>query len=293
MKKSKKVYRLIFITYNMRKISCILISLILSIILFAGCSVNNNYSITILGSSNQSEFQDWDKGPFDDPTAKKAVEFDFGNVAVVGSYVETEKRFSEFYNTHTYKDENNHFFTLTEDGKLSSYFFGNNPNKGENKQVYTEAQCIEIASDFISNITDPSQYTVTAEYNATRGMYTVSFDKYVDGFKCSDQAEIKVEEDGYIYSFSSTMLGRIPSNARTSFNRKNVEKNIIAKLDKEYSKSKDSYDEVSYENFNYTLTMNENGKYALICYLDVNCIEYYEEVKEIFPERIKLLIQQT
>lgn len=291
MKKSKKVYRLIFITYNMRKISCILISLILSIILFAGCSVNNNYSITILGSSNQSEFQDWDKGPFDDPTAKKAVEFDFGNVAVVGSYVETEKRFSEFYNTHTYKDKRNRQFTLTEDGKLSSYFFGNNPNKVENKQVYTESQCIEIASDFISNITDPSQYTVTAEYNATRGMYTVSFNKYVNGFKCSDQAEIKVEEDGYIYSFSSTMLGRIPANARTSFNRKNVEKNIIAKLDEEYSKV--SYDKVTYENFNYELTIDENGKYALICYLDVSYKENYGDCYSLLSERIRLLIQQA
>ena len=284
----------------MRKMIYIILSLVLPITVLSGCSVNNNYSIkicrysdSISGSSNQSEFQDWNKGPFDDPTAKKAVELDFGNVAVVGSYVETEKRFSEFYNTHTYKDENNHLFTLTEDGKLSSYFFGNNPNKVDNGKIYTKSECIEIARSFISEIVDPSQYTVTAEYNAILGMYEISFDKYVDGFKCSDQAEIMIEQTGYIYSFSSTMLGRIPANAKTSFNRKTVEKKIIEKLDKEYSKSKDSYDEVSYENFNYNLTMDENGKYALICYLDVNCIDIQGENKIVRGERMRLLIQHA
>lgn len=284
----------------MRKMIYIILSLVLPITVLSGCSVNNNYSIkicrysdSISESSNQSEFQDWNKGPFDDPTAKKAVELDFGNVAVVGSYVETEKRFSEFYNTHTYKDENNHLFTLTEDGKLSSYFFGNNPNKVDNGKIYTKSECIEIARSFISEIVDPSQYTVTAEYNALLGMYRVSFDKYVDGFKCSDQAEIMIEQTGYIYSFSSTMLGKIPANAKTNFNRKAVEKKIIEKLDKEYSESKDSYDEVSYENFNYNLTMDENGKYALICYLDVDCIDIQGENKIVRGERMRLLIQHA
>ena len=105
-----------------------------------------------------------------------------------------------------------------------------------------------------------------------------------------DLAE-KVEEDGYIYSFSSTMLGRIPANARTSFNRKNVEKNIIAKLDEEYSKG--PYDEVTYENFNYELTIDENGKYALICYLDVSYKENYGDCYSLLSERISLLIQQA
>ena len=87
------------------------------------------------------------------------------------------------------------------------------------------------------------------------------------------------------------MLGRIPANARTSFNRKNVEKNIIAKLDEEYSKG--SYDEVTYENFNYELTIDENGKYALICYLDVNYKENYGDCYSLLSERIRLLIQQA
>ena len=282
----------------MRKIIYIILLLVLPITVLSGCSKYNNYSIklcgysdSILENSQLQEFQDWSKGSFEDSTAEKTVELKLLDDTVAGSYVDTEKRFSEFYNTHTYKDKRNRQFTLTEDGKLSSYFFGNNPNKGDNGKIYTKSECIEIAKDFISEIVDPSQYTVTAEYNAMLGMYTVSFNKYVKGFKCSDQAKIKVEEDGYIYSFSSTMLGRIPANARTSFNRKNVEKNIIAKLDEEYSKG--PYDEVTYENFNYELTIDENGKYALICYLDVNYKENYGDCYSLLSKRIRLLIQQA
>ena len=180
---------------------------------------------------------------------------------------------------------------MTEDGKLSSYFFGTNSSKGESEQTYNEQQCIDMASDFIADITDVSQYTITAEFDQNRGMYTISFVKYADGFRCSDRADIMIEETGYIYSFSSTMLGRVPSDAVTNFDRDDVQSQIIAKLDQEYSDAKQSYDKVTYD-IDYELTVDDKGEYALLCIVDVNCIRSYDGYDTTISERILLLVQQ-
>lgn len=249
------------------------------------------YSDSIPGISHELEYQDWSKNAFIDQEAQKSVSFTIDNIAVTGSYVETEKRFSEFYNTHKYKDENSRYFSLTEDGKLCTYFFGNNSSDNKNKQIYTEAECINIASEFISNITDVSQYTVTAVFNDSRKMYTVSFVKYADGFRCSDRADIMIDETGYIYSFSSAMLGRISSTATTKFDSKKVQEQVISSLDNEYSKAKQSYDKVVYEDFDYELTVDGNGEYALICSVKVACTNSYGEYEAIDSELIQLLIR--
>lgn len=289
----------------MKKISCIILSLMLLVTVFMGCEKRDEqpegnmltiricgYSDSIPENPHELEFQDWSGDRFVDSKVKKEVTVTVDDAAVTGSYVESDKNFSEFYVTHSYTDEKNRHFSLTDDGKLSHYFFGNNPSKAENEPVYTEQQCIDIASDFIADITDVSQYTVTAEFDQDRGMYTVSFVKYADGFRCSDCADIMIEETGYIYSFSSTMLGRVPSDATTSFDRDDVQSQIISKLDQEYSKAKQSYDKVSYESFDYALTVDDNGEYALVCAVDVNCTRSYDSYEFVVAERILLLIQQ-
>ena len=280
----------------MRKISCIIILLVLLGTLF-GCTKKDELSIRVCGYSDsipenphKLEYQDWSKDAFVDSEAEKNVAFSVGNIEVTGNYVETEKRFSEFYETHKYKDKNNHYFSLTDDGKLCSYFFGSNSSE-DNERTYTESECIDIASTFVSNITDVAQYTVTTTYDESRKMYTVSFVKYADGFRCSDRADIMIEETGYIYSFSSTMLGRISSNATTNFDREIIQEQVISKLEAEYNSAKKAYDDVTYENFDYELTIDEDGEYALICLIDVKCIRTHDDYDEIASERIMLLIQ--
>ena len=249
------------------------------------------YSDSVSGIAHELEYKDWSQDAFIDSDAEKSVSFMIENLAIAGNYVETEKRFSEFYKTHKYKDENNRYFSLTEDGKLCTYFFGNSSSNNENKETYTEDECIHIASDFVSNITDVSEYTITAVFDESRKMYTVSFEKYVDGFKCSDRADIMIDETGYIYSFSSTLLGRIPSTATTKFDSKTVQEQIVSKLDNEYSKVNQSYDKIEYKNFDYELTVDGNGEYALICSVKVACINSYDEYETIDSELVQLLIQ--
>ncbi len=249
------------------------------------------YSDSVSGISHELEYKDWSQDAFIDSDAEKSVSFMIENLAIAGNYVETEKRFSEFYKTHKYKDENNRYFSLTDDGKLSTYFFGNDSSNNNNKQLHTKAECIDIASKFVSNFTDVSEYTTTALFNESRKMYTVSFEKYVDGFKCSDRADIMIDETGYIYSFSSTLLGRIPSTATTKFDSKTVQEQIVSKLDNEYSKVNQSYDKIEYKNFDYELTVDGNGEYALICSVKVAFIKSYGEYEMINSELVQLLIQ--
>ena len=282
----------------MKKVSCILLTLMLLVASFAGCTKKDGLSIKICGYSDsipenphKLEYKDWGKDSFVDSAAAECVELKIGNIEVIGTYVETEKRFSEFYNTHTYKDELNRYFSLTEDGKLCIYFFGNNPSQEEEKDACTESECIEISNKFVSDITDISAYTVSAAFDENRKMYTISYTKYVDGFICSDRADVRIDETGYIYSFSSTMLGRIHSDTATDFDRDIIQEQIISKLDNEYRNAKKFYDKVSYENFYYELTIGDDGKYALICSVDVNCIRSYDDCDAISPERILFIIQ--
>ena len=272
----------------------------LLVIAFAGCNRSQGnaltiricgYSDSISAISHELEFSDWSQDRYNDSKAEKEVTVTVGNENVTGSYVESEKRLCEFYVTHHYTDEKDRSFSLTEDGKLSRYFFGTNSSKGESEQTYNEQQCIDMASDFIADITDVSQYTITAEFDQDRGMYTISFAKYADGFKCSDCAEIMIEETGYIYSFSSTMLGRVPADAVTDFDKEDVKNQIISKLDEEYSQARQSYDKVTYD-IDYELTVDDKGEYALLCIVDVDCVDSYDGYDTTISERILLLVQQ-
>lgn len=282
----------------MRKASYMIVSLLILATLLIGCTQNGNRLIRVCGYSgsipenpHKLEYRAWSKDTFIDSDAKKKVTVEVGNIHTTGEYVKTEHRFSEFYNTHTYKDDNDCYFSITDDGKLSNYFSGDSSSVESGTRTYTESECLAIARAFLSEITNVSKYTVTTAFQEARRMYTFSFNQYVNGFKCSDQAEIMVEETGHIYSFSSTMLGRIPIDAVTDFNREDIRTQIIAKLDKEYAKAKAVYDAVSYDDFSYELTIDARGQYALICTIDVSCIHSHGGYNDIVSERIRLLIQ--
>ena len=84
----------------MKKINCIILSLMLLVTAFVGCDrpEENALTIQICGYSDsipenphELEFQDWSEDRFDDSKAKKEVTLTVGNEKVTGSYVESEK----------------------------------------------------------------------------------------------------------------------------------------------------------------------------------------------------------
>ena len=285
----------------MKKVLSILILTVLLVASFSSCAQKKELSIKVCGYSDsipenphKLEFTDWNGGYFVDTKAKDKVTITVNGSKILGSYVKSNKRFFEFYNTHQYEDENNCIFSITDDGKLSTYFFRSSSlyEKYENtNEIYSEAECANIASLFLSEIVDVSQYTVTTTYDENMNMYIIRFKKYVDGFECADQAEIWVESNGHIYSYSSFALGQVPSNAKSEFDMEIIQPMVVSKLDSEYAKAKSVYDSVSYKDFIYKLTVNDKGQYALICTVDVDCINYYTEYEEVRGEKIQFIIQ--
>ena len=98
----------------MRKISCIILSLMLLVTAFVGCNRSKGdaltiricgYSDSISEISHELEFKDWSEDWYEDPKAKKEVTLTVDGENVTGVYVESEKRLSEFYVTHSYTDE--------------------------------------------------------------------------------------------------------------------------------------------------------------------------------------------
>lgn len=266
--------------------------------LLAGCVREANPSIQVCGFSDSIsenphtlEYSEWSKGFFQKENVEKNVTLSIGNKTITGEYVKSERRVAEFYDTHRYKDNNGYEFALTDDGTLSWYFYGSSSSDQSDGKRYTEAECRDIACAYLSEITDISDYTVTVSFDEGPRLYRVAFRKYAGGFQCADLADISVEESGHIYSFSSTLLGRMPKDAAPDFDREDIQKQLTERLDKEYEKAKERYDKVVYDNFQYELTMDEQGQYALVVAVDVDCIQYRGEYTTKQSERIRFLVR--
>ncbi len=267
--------------------------------LLTGCAQDTGYSIKICGFSDsvpgvshRLEYKKWSNDSFIDANAKKEITVSLDGTLTEAEYIGTEKRFYDFYNTHEYKDSNGHHLAMTEDGQLCMYFWGSSNQDVTGETLLTEAECVEIARSFMNDIVDVADYTVQSEFDPKLKVYTISFSKDVGGFRCADQAEIRVEENGHIYSFSSTMLGQIPTDSVVEFNLAEIESEITAMLDDKYGSVKASYDRVSYSEVAYTLTIDENGEFALVGAIDVKCINEYGEHDEVVFDRIQFMIQQ-
>lgn len=279
----------------MKNTKIFVLILLVTVTLLSGCSKQKGYSVKVCGFSDSipevkhsMEYKEWSNGAFFDKKTEKNIDIAIEGNVVKAEYVDSEKKFYDYYNTHRYKDLNGNYLEVTDDGRLCSYFFGSHTNTDK---IYTEAECIDIAREFLNDIVCSDDYIINTEFDANRNLYLISFTKNADGFLCADRADFAVEQNGNIYSFSSSMLGKIPKNTVTGFDTKSLEAQVISKLDKEYSEAKKIYDLVSYDNINYTLTINEDNEFALVCSVDVYCKKNLGDYETVLSERIQLLIQ--
>ena len=272
--------------------------LLLVALALSACLDKEGYSIKLCafsdggssGVSHEIEYPLWNGGYYEDPTAEKRLVSRIGNLNIDAEYVNSVINTYEYYATHRYRDENKSYYVIADDGKLCNYFC----RKGEisdTDRIYTEEECIAIAREFLNTIVDSSAYTVRAAHDEEHGFYSVSFLKKINGFRCADSAYIRVLENGRIYTFHSFMLGEIPNDAVFEFDTAEIEKQIAANLDEKYEKVKEKYDTISYEDFEYVLTRTEDGEYALVCYVDIELIDHYEENDVVISERLTFFIR--
>lgn len=280
----------------MKKYILVTLSILILMMSLSGCSTNEakeKYSIQLCGFSdsipeavNKLEYNAWVKTDFFDESAEPNIEMKIGNFSFKGDYESSCRRGYDYYDTHTYFAEDYSSVYIAEDGQLCGFSYGPDvlnhlAEFEETDEIYTEAECRDIAYTFFRNTLglDTADYTISMKHDENGRRYTFLFIKYVDGFSSADEVRIRVaEKNGLLYGFSALMLDRMPLDAQVNFDLEEIERQITKRLDEKYAEAKEIYDKVEYD-FNtdkYTLTMDENGAYMLVCSVTIHCITVHE-----------------
>lgn len=279
----------------MKKI--IFIFVLLSLSLISGCTKEKKlsiklcgYSHSIPGKTQKMEFDLWSIGMYVEKNEKKNVTFETNLGTIDGEYLYSWIRMYEYFVTKVYKTSNNDEFMITEEGNICYYNWGSD-YLISTKQI-TKEECVEIANTFLSKFVNVNDYSQNIQpYNSIDG-YEISYYKYINGIKSADQARIIIDKNGNLYSFYSTLLGMIPKNTSINFDIDEIHDLVVERLDKEYKDIKLKFDEIRYDEFNYTLTLIDKNIYAIVCTVNVKCVDVFENNTEsTIGEKLQFIIE--
>lgn len=262
----------------MKQYFIFLISTIMLISIFSGCSQNKISDILIFGFSDsvpeiklQLEYPKWSKDAYQDLNQAKTISIEYEGITTEGKYFQTDIASGAYELHHTYYDANNQSFKLDEKGNLITYFFKNTDVSSQKKP---KEECEKIAYNTISKLSNVSleNYRMTTEYNDSGKFYEINFKKYINNISTEDRATIIVYETGKIMAFHLNMFGKIPSENIPNIDLPKIESDIIKKLDSLTVEARKKYDAVKYQSFKYSISMSSPDEYILLCYVDVKCI---------------------
>lgn len=280
----------------MRRVFCSIL-MILLIFNITGCTKNKTYKILLCGFSDsvpeiahEYEYTKWNGDAWVDETVQNTVNQMFGEFRVEGDYLSSDIQKYDYYQTNRYVDANQNFFEVSFDGMLTSYFWGSSDVQ-DNISPLTEAQCVDIAYDFLNCFVNASQYRVKTQYYPNQKYYEIIFDKYIGDIKSADQAQFIVEENGHICSYESTMLGRIPTDASIDFDIESISQEVRNKIEQIYQNVIPMYDKVEYGDLEYVLTMTDDSEYALVFTISISFINSVGDYDEVISEKLQLFVQ--
>ncbi len=286
----------------MKKITCLIIIFLL-IGLLCSCearshsSTSDKYSIQICGYTDsipgvdcEVEYDKWTGKSYYDSKADKDITIEVNGTTINATYLKSKVQSPNCYATHMYMDDENNIFSVSSDGKLTSFFWGNSEIKGDTE--LTEDEYVSIAKKFLSSIGDVTHYNVEVNINKVSKTYDVKFTKFVNETETVDTATVSVNRDGSLYSYSSFMFGQIEEDVKINFDMDTVGKLVETRLNEIYGNVAENYDEFKYENIEYTLTKTEEGKYALFCSAEIKGIHYQGEYIVERNERIRFIIME-
>lgn len=271
--------------------------LILFVILLSGCGAKNGFGqIQVCGFSNsvseinpRLEYTKWSKDAYVDSKQTKSMAVAINGTDYAGEYVNSDYAFGTYELRHTYKTANNIYFEVDSDRKPIACFWGEQESSGSEK---SQADCEKIAEDLISETTGCSlkDYQKSVRFDEELGLYTVTYIKYIGSIESEDQAEVQIDRYGNAYSFRATMLGKISVDNVPTFDLHSIDEEITKKLDTLTKDARKSYDSVEYGDFVYTLSMTDPDAYALLCTVDVKCINRAGEYDMETGEKIQFVI---
>lgn len=276
---------------------CIVIVSIGLMLNIAACSHNpKSNSALICGFSDsvpeiapKLEYSEWSKDSYIDSKQPQAVKSSIGVTAYSGTYLESEPNYGTYETRHRYIDNNSNAFELNDDGILTSYFWGSGDTSNE---IKTQDECQNIARDFISNIFESysNDYEERVSYDDERKMYTFEFVKLVRNLESEDSITVVVETTGHIYSYRSSLWGKVLETNVPAFDLGKIEETVSDRLDDLTKDARKTYDQVEYKNYCYRVSMINDSEYIILCDVNVNCINKSGEFDTILSEKIQFVI---
>ena len=245
------------------------------------------YSDSVSGTLHTMEYTYWNRDRFTDTGAAKTKRMSVGGMVCTGSYVDSDYETYNTFATARYLDQNQKLFEVDDRGLLTSYFWGSSGLQTTGGTCPQE-ECVEIAKAFLRPYAELSSYQVDVLFHEADGLYEIEFTKYIGSCKTTDRATVTVAVSGELYSYSSTMLGRISTETVNDFDMAKTESSVSGKLYAIYGGVLERYDSVEYEILDTKLTLLEDGSAALIYTVDVSCINAVEGCEVVTSERVQL-----
>lgn len=243
------------------------------------CTLGATYSV-IPGEYDPGRTGDWQ-----DPDAKQTATITIDGKKIQGTYKKTSKDYDYYQaeKAHYYECEGKaEEFSIDSKGNLVSYSapmkvhtpVNSTTSNGTDKptilvdteplftddEILTEAECLEIAKNFIyKNVNasiDFDNYELISD--STRDTYHFRFTGHIRGYATTERINITIYKNGDFARFSSRNLGAFTSVPW--FNEAKATAAAIQKLDSFY-KDKNA----TYKDFSFTYTILKDGTIALIC----------------------------
>lgn len=240
-----------------------------------------------------SEFYDeWPISGFEDKSAPRTVTVKLGDQNVTGVYLESDRRLPNNYQTDTYVINRKNRVMVDEKGNLVGHLeFGYKCSTTNRK---TEAECVQIARDYLKAYCDLSGYKEFVRWDEYGQEYLVEFCKMVGGFPSSDSVSVYVAADGHVGSVISSMFGRISTDLDVRLDQATVDQAIAEKVDSIYESVRDRYDEIEHSVATYRLTQRRNKAIVIFCNVKVYCIEQKEDgTTERHESVLMIFVEQT
>lgn len=271
----------------------IFVCFILMCLISTGCSIQNKdeytarvyaYSDSVSSAKHIIEYEFVDE-KYENADISKEVTVKVKDKLIKGKYLKTEYFDFNYYPTYEYVDDNGNLFCIDPEGKLTYYFWGNPEETGIE---LSKEECISVVDEFVSDIIDVSKYQLKVDVKENK--YEVTYTKFVDNTETTESICVVVLFTGNLYSYSSFMLGKIPEDATNDFDMDKVKESVTNRLDIMFEDAKHRYDEVKYTEVATQYTILKDGQEALICTVDVECINNFETSYMSIGERVGIVI---
>lgn len=225
------------------------------------CALSDSAAMGDEGENTYYAFADRDR--YDGKEVPKEATVKVGDNHYFGELSSTGYEWCNYFPMHLYNTPRGDNFGLDDEGKLI-FFYQSKPGI---TSTLSKDKCVTIATNFMKDKIDLSQYTVSVTSDSEEKVHTVTFQKYINGFRTADYAEVDVTYSGKIWSYVSFMLGRIPipqSFDVTDADAEKIIESMYARLDSIYKVKEEENVRIEYTPPELYLTILKDGRYAFI-----------------------------